>query len=266
MSVLAHVFSESSAKETTATQALAYILNSYPDSTKAVVSLLDPAGVTFEPIEVVAEPPLDSCRPDLAIKDSKGRMRVLIENKFDADLRSSQPVQYLAHLDKDFPSALLFIVPEHRVEFVWSELIKRCRQNQESWGVTKVVDKDGMRWAQANSKILAIAHWSHVLSSMLRAMPEAVDHIARNDIYQLKGLTDMMEQDAFLPLEEYEVSGQQFPRRLNNYIDLVKRIVERLKLEELADTEGCLCRWFDGGVGQFMHLQGREPHSVLYQK
>ena len=129
MSVLAHiVLGGKQSTEPAATQALVYILKSSPDIARAFVGVLRQAAIEFEPGRIESELAHEDGRPDLTIHDTRGNVRVLVENKFWVGLTDAQPVSYLGDLPEDVPSTLLFIVPEQRVPTVWNELKVRCAQ------------------------------------------------------------------------------------------------------------------------------------------
>ena len=68
MRVLAHVILNGSLpSEPAATQALAHILSSAPDITRAFVGMLCPADIDFEPGRISAELGHEDSRPDLTI-------------------------------------------------------------------------------------------------------------------------------------------------------------------------------------------------------
>ena len=98
MSVLAHVVVGRLDGEPAATVALAYILNSCPDTARAFIGMLREANVEFEPGRIEAELDIEDGRPDLTIHDIDGRVRVFVENKFWAGLTAAQPVSYLEEL------------------------------------------------------------------------------------------------------------------------------------------------------------------------
>ena len=117
MSVLAHVVLNGSLpSEPAATQALAHILNSSPEIARSFVGVLRQAGLEFEPGHIKAELGHEDSRPDLTIHDGHGRVRAFVENKFWGGLTDAQPVSYLEDLPDDPPTALLFVVPEKRVD------------------------------------------------------------------------------------------------------------------------------------------------------
>ena len=253
MSVLAYVVLGGSLQdEPAATQALTYILKSRPEIAQAFVGLLRDASIEFEPGRVEAELGIEGSRPDLTIHDSGGRVRVFVENKFWAPLTDAQPVSYLRDLPEDPPSALMFIVPEQRVTTVWSELGERCRRAELEWEDT--FGYGFMKSARIGSKTLLLASWKVVLERLVDAARSAGHDTVRDDIHQLQGLTSQMDSNAFLPLRENEVSNQEAPRRLIGYVELIDGIVDELKHEKAADTEGLSWGNTIYSTGRFFHI------------
>ncbi len=153
---------------------------------RAFVGVLRQAAIEFEPGPIESELAHEGDRPDLTIHDTRGSVRVLIENKFWAGLTDAQPVSYLGNLPEDMPSALLFIVPEQRVPTVWNELKVRCVQAglelAEESGTGNVI------WARIGSGTLLITNWKHVLNVLLDAAHAGGQDAIRRDILQLRGL------------------------------------------------------------------------------
>lgn len=234
MSVLAYVVSRGAIQsEPAATQALEFILNASPDMAQTFLGRLGPSCASFEPGRITAELAQEGSRPDLTIHDRGNHARVFVENKFWAGLTDAQPVCYLRDLPEDPPSALVFIVPEQRVSTVWNELRARCHEaGLECNNCSGTQDVIG---ARVGRRTMLITSWRYVLDGLLDAASDTV----RQDVHQLRGLTDQMDSQAFLPLRADEPSSQETARRLINYGDLIQPIAEKLKTCGVADLE----RW-----------------------
>ena len=240
MSLLAHIVGND---EPTATKALTYILRLSPDIAQAFVQVLDLPG--FTPGRIVSELTHDDIRPDITIDDTDGVTRAFIENKLWAGLTDKQPVNYIRALPEDRQAALLFIVPEQRIPTVWSELKKRCRD--AGWDLT-----DGSsRRVRIGPHSMLVASWEHILD-LLRGAAVAGGHgEIERDVLQLRGLTDRVDSDAFLPLRPDEITEVGTARRLINYSDLVESIVDRLVENGIAQR---------GGLSSTYHTAGRYLH------
>ena len=225
MSLLAHIVGND---EPTATKALAYILRSSPDIAQAladgVLGLPD-----FTPGRIVSESKHNRTRPDITIDDEDGVARAFIENKFWAGLTDQQPVDYLKALPKDRPATLLFVVPEQRIPTVWSELKKRC------YDTGLDLTDESSRHVRIGFRSMSVTSWKHILD-LLRNAAVAGGHSAiERDILQLRGLTDRVDLDAFLPLRPEEITDVGMAQRLINYSNLVESIANRLVENGIAD-------------------------------
>lgn len=154
------------------------------------------------------------------------RLRVLIENKFWADLTNKQPVGYLKRLPEDVDSGLLFIVPSDRVAQLWNELKRRCHDKGLYLG--QDVQRNQVRWVPVGTgtKALLISDWQNVLSTLEGA---ADGEEIRCDIFQFRRLVERLEGlEVFLPLCEEEKGDVSVPQRIINYMDLLNSICYRL--------------------------------------
>lgn len=248
MSVLTHVvLKRSLPSEPVATQSLAYILNAEQDIARAFIGIFREAGIGFEPAYIQAEIRHEYSRPDLTIRDDHGDVRAFVENKFWAGLTEAQPVSYLGDLPENFPTALLFIVPQQRVTTVWNELELRCHRAELEW--ENGLDTRNVTWSRNGHKILLITSWSHVLERLLNTAQSGGHESIYQDILQLRDLTSRMDLEAFLPIRADELTDQEAARRLVNYCDLIPDITQKLKDNGLADTKGLRAthRWYSHG-------------------
>ena len=147
----------------------------------------------------------DDTRPDLALRDPDGHLRLLVENKFWAGLTDAQPLAYLEALPAAPPSAVLFIAPHQRLTSLWPEIKRRLTG---SFRLEREAATETLTWGRAGGRTLALTSWRHVLETLLEA---TADPILRRDIAQLRELTDQMNTDVFLPLSEAELSDVAVP-------------------------------------------------------
>ena len=224
-------------EEPAATQALAYLINESTDIAQAFVDVVGRTGIAaFTPGRISAEEQHGNHCPDLTVRDRDGVVRILVENKFWAGLTEAQPVAYLEALPDDTSSALVFIVPHQRLHSLWGELRDKCRSSAVELGNASTTAS--ITWAASGNRTLAITSWKHVLGRLEQAAVDGGRAALREDIVQLRGLTDRMNADAFLPLRVDEVTDMNVARRLINYSDLIEDIVSRLRTDGIADTEG----------------------------
>ncbi len=262
MSVLAHVVRGGPQQnEPAATQALTYILNKSPKLVRSLIDLIRTERLQFEPGRVDAEQGIEDGQPDLTIYDQAGRLRVFVENKFWAGLTEAQPVVYLRKLSNEYSSALIFIVPAQRVPTVWDELKDRCDEDRFEWDAEPSEGSE-LRQASVDRKLLMVVSWKLVLKQLLDvANSEGMDAVAK-DILQLRGLTDSMNLEAFLPLHDDETNNQELPSRLINYIDLITDIIRGLKNIDKADTNGLAFSSSTYATGHFLRIHSGEKFDA----
>jgi len=202
--------------ERTATKLLADLLNASPDLALAFVELVCRTGIAaFTPGQLTPEERHGNIIPDLTIRDEGNVIRILVENKFWAQLGPAQPVDYLSTLPADVPSALVFVVPERRVDDLWNELREKCRKAVELTSETRT---DTITWTRSGHRTLAITSWKHVAETLEHAGPRdqgradgggAGEHSAlQQNLVQFRRLIDFHDGSA-------TVQGRlQWPRRL----------------------------------------------------
>ena len=246
----------STGAEPAATLALGYLLNASRDVAQAFVDDLGRTGIaTFTPGRIAAEEQHGDHFPDLTIRDADGVVRILVENKFWAGLTDAQPVAYLEALPDKPSSVLVFIVPHQRMYGLWRELSDRCGRNAVE--LASESSTDAITWARAGHRTLAITSWKHVLGTLEQAAADG-EHVGlRQDIVQLRGLTDQMNAGEFLPLREDEVTDVKVARRLINYSDLIEEIVGRLVTDGIASTKGLLPTHGYTSAGRYLRLHGK---------
>ena len=252
MSVLAHLVSRSLSPEPAATQALAYVLREPEALSAFVAGLAAFTGVSFEPTRVEAERAHGTGKPDLSIYDDRGAHRVFVENKFWAGLTEAQQMVYLKELlqDETAPSALVFVVPTARIPSVWGELIRRCAESALAVG-EEVRGSATVSTKLSGNRVMAVTSWKRVLDGL-----EVVTSV-KPDVRQLRGLTDTMDAEAFLPIRPNELTNVELARRLINYADLVELIVDELIRREVADTSGLRPSHNYHAAGRYLYMHDR---------
>ena len=224
--------------EGAATKALAHILDRHasPGMADAFVKLIGPAGVPAFPAHRVEHEEheasrSDDGRPDITIRDTDGKSRVLVATTFWNGVHDSQPVSRLRELPDDAPSALVFIAPRERIRGLWSELRTRC-QDSPGLGLRDESSRTGDPvWARAGRHVLMIASWRYVLDALRR---QAADPAVEQDIDELLALVDQTDRRAFTPLEPGDVADIGLAQRLIEYGNLLDRIAERLEANGVA--------------------------------
>ncbi|MCY4412228.1 MAG: hypothetical protein OXC27_17370 [Caldilineaceae bacterium] len=163
--------------------------------------------------------------PDLSVKADDGTEPVLIEAKFDAPLTPNQPNGYLEQLPRCRPAALLFVAPAARIETLWPVLRKRA---EEVYKLTVSSEFGKLRSASiaCGERRLMLTSWADLLDRMETKANKAGDTAAEADIIQLRGLTDQMDAEIFLPWRSEDL-GPEFARRMLSLIAFVDDSTDR---------------------------------------
>ena len=209
--------------ETTATEALGYILSRSEAARNALRETIRTGGVDIGPIaRVQTEVEINErARVDLIGFDATNAERALVEVKFWAGLTENQPNTYLERLlQSTQPSALLFVAPESRMVTLWAEL--RRLANDGKFTLSKGTQASGLHSAVVNNgpHCLMLTSWRAMLIAMASRASVDGDSSAERDILQLDGLCKQEDIDAFRPLRGDELT-LEFPRLQRHLIDLV---------------------------------------------
>jgi hypothetical protein len=212
--------------ENLATEGLAFVLRNSPSASGAFSSFLHAAGIDcppnlrFETQQVG----VDQCIPDLKCLDVEGRVRVVVENKFWAGLTDNQPVTYIRELTQGCSGAVLFVVPQARLRIIWDELVSRCAVAGVPLGEPRT--EGGVSKCEVEGQhFLAITSWRMLLGALSTATASAADMRAHNDVAQLQGLCEAMDEQAFLPVRGEELTNVEMAKRIINFSDLPFDIV-----------------------------------------
>ena len=246
--------------ENVAVEALGHILSSSAPTRMALEDLLRAGGADTGPIvrvetQVTGE---EGERPDLVGFDDCGAKRLLIEAKFWAGLTESQPVAYLRQLPQDKASALLFVAPAARSETLWPELRRRVEEAKDISLGTDAKHAGLLSATAGDGRRLMLTSWKTLLGSMASQASAVGDARADIDIQQLLGLTQQMDEDAFLPLRPDEF-GPEFPRRMRGLWQVIGDASQRGHDEGWARVAGR--NWMGWmahakGYGRAMELGG----------
>ena len=243
--------------ERAGTEALRHILQRSEPARNALEHMVRAVGVEVDSLmqfrtEAIGD---EGERVDLVCYDEHGTERLLIEAKFWAGLTDNQPNTYLARLPEDTHSALIFVVPAQRIETLWPEL---CRRAEEQHQLTINSDMPMSGEARSvsvgtNGHTMMMTSWRAVLEQMESRAGNAGDSGVVTDISQLRGLTERMDTDAFLPIHHNEF-GQEIPRRMLNLVNLVDDATQRVIANGWGDASNLRAtpQWY--GYGRYFRL------------
>ena len=212
--------------EVLAVEALGHILSQSEAARNALEDMVKTGGAEIDSIvRVQTQDTEEGARPDLVAYDDDRAARVVIEAKFMAGLTENQPNQYLKRLPQDTPSTLLFIAPASKLETLWQELRERAGKEFTLIAVQKT---GKLRSAALDGGVhhLQLISWAALLKSMESRALKAGDSAADADIRQLRGLTDRMDAEAFLPWLPEDLEPE-FAMRMLNLITLVDDATNR---------------------------------------
>jgi hypothetical protein len=238
--------------ENLATEALGYVLQNSETARAAVRDLLRGLGSTIDDHLAYATQSSgqDRARPDLVGRCSTGAEPLLIEVKFWAGLTENQPVAYLDRLPAG--GTLLIVAPATRSEMLWDELRRRCRDagrefTDGSRGAVKIASTGGRH--------LISLSWRHLLSAIRVQVEARSERQAAEDIAQLEGLCDRMDEAAFLLLSSEELTSSM-SRRVVEFGVIVDDVTIQLASSGLANTKNVRATALNGYYGRYLVLSG----------
>ena len=242
--------------ETTATEALGYILSRSDAADAARNALRDMIGTGGADVGTIARVQTEvkvnkDARVDLVGFDEGNAKRALIEVKFWAGLTENQPNVYLRELLKNppsKPSALLFVAPVSRQETLWPELLRLADEGRFS--LTNIQSAAGLISASVNGgpHRLALTSWLVLLGKLSAATGDP-----EKEIRQLQGLCAQQDRAAFLPLRAGEM-GPAFSKRAIDLHYLYNDVIKRLREQKIAGFKGLAAAKFGPNFGRYVHL------------
>ena len=253
--------------ENAATDALGYILNSSGGSMQALNELLREGGFDIEPVSRVETQVTyeDGSRPDMAGYDGKNVKRLLVEAKFWAALLEGQASGYARQFDQPGPAALLFISPEVRIPTLWVEIE---RQMASESNLDPIYSAPGVRRARVNWKKPRDTELQLTLVSWVRLL-DRMDALSghdgvKSDIRQIRGLSQVQDAQAFLPIHSEEL-GPDLGRRVVWYNQLVDDAVDSREMrDKWTDSQGLRVTPQRYGYGRYFRFSGMSQASWLW--
>ena len=140
-------------------------------------------------------------------------------------------------------AALLFVAPRERIDPLWRELGRRCAAADRAF---EDEERTGdLVFARAGGTVVAAVSWGQLLATLESA---AEKKATRRDIAQLRGLTDRIEREGFLPFRGEELSASSTAKQLLQCYDLIPKIIGACEPAEIG--------WIAAGqaYGYYFHL------------
>ena len=248
--------------ENAAVESLAYILNNSNPAKAALKSLIEKAiGVSLKDCvkfetQVTAE---DQSRPDFVGYDQDNEKRVIGEAKFWAALGEGQCKAYFKQLSTSGPAVLLFIVPDSRIDRLWSDAIEDVAKGEDGEEVAPNDAPPGVKSAKAvhSGKYLTIVSWTALLK-VIREQ-RGTEPLVRADLNQLRGLVDLIVSEEPQPIRKEELSPE-FPRLVLGLIRLVNDSLDKGITDKWIGPLGS--RWSkssdNASAGWYLKISGSE--------
>jgi len=227
--------------ENLATEALLYILKNTNLGNSLFTSYMsrfedDFPKVTRFSSQVVSE---ENAIPDMVGTDKTGSPVIIVENKFWAELTPNQPLGYLPLLPNNGASALCFVCPQERIHVLNGELNRLVEGSGQYPKYENIQKSDDIIFNRViDQKYLLVTSWRKVLADLKNLIDPIEERSQLDDLHQLNGLCEEMDQQGFFPLREHEIGNLEIPKRVLNYLDLIDAIYEELKSQEIATGDG----------------------------
>lgn len=221
------------AQEDIASEGLAYILNRSIGASRALIKYVSSnTGITFSDLVYSTQAVGGNQeRPDISGFDVRETEVLIIEAKFWASLTDNQPNTYLNRLGDS--SVLLILCPNLRLSTLATEIKLRLDNPEEE--LSQSVEP--VKYKLPGNKYILIATWSNVLNLIKFQLIQENDQTLISDIDQIIGLCNSIDRNSFQPIQSSDLSPS-VAQKISSYHDLVDKVVDELKGENLADTKG----------------------------
>lgn len=221
--------------ENVATDALAFILRYSTVARGALRGFL--RGVVDLPeLHFRTQATQDNARPDMCGYDNN-ELRLVMENKFWANLTERQPGDYLKWLEKTKkPTILLFVAPEARIDTLWRELMGSLGGGGIA-GEQKIGGADIPYWVMTiNGPAIAITSWKKLLSHLERVAQD--EPRTQSDLAQLRALCQAADTD--VPISSADVTDQRTPALVLQLTTIVRLAVSKAIAQKKCLFKGTL--------------------------
>lgn len=211
-------------QEDIASKGLAYILEK-SISAKIVINnvIKNTTNLEFEKIKYITQNVgKNKERPDISGMDDKGNEKIIIEAKFWASLTDNQPVEYLKRLKEQ--AVLIFICPKLRELSLFDEIETKLQISNITYNKNKNVI------IVNENKYIFVIDWQYILEIIKQSLIENSEIKLVSDIDQIIGFCEIIDNNTFLPIQDYDLSPS-VARRISSYYDLIDKIYDKLKIE-----------------------------------
>jgi hypothetical protein len=164
-------------------------------------------------------------QPDICFLDDNAGTVLMIENKFLAELQSTQPVAYIKRLSTKRPAGLVLIAPQSQLHHYQS----KCRERIQAHFPD--ARRDGHR-VFIEQKFFYLLSWEDLIEHLLGKIPQCGDlaerDVAKYDVAQLEGIRRKMEGEKLDPFEAEEFDAL---KKIAGRIPKLYGILERLRFQ-----------------------------------
>jgi hypothetical protein len=250
-SLLGHYYSRiKGSQEDIASEGLAYILNRSPIASEAVRRMVkNECGIDLPDLLFKTQVSGEKLeRPDIIGFDEYAKERLIIEAKFWAALTANQPVEYLKRLSGE-NNALMFVCPALRVHLLWDELVRLI----QIANIEVSLDDKRQVASFSNNCCLFIKTWDQVLSHVKESLLQGEDRSLVSDIDQIIGFCNKIDDIAFMPILQQDLSPS-IGKRVYSYYLLVDKIIATLKRKLDVNLSGLKASPQYGGYARYFRV------------
>ncbi len=238
--------------ENIATEALSYILSRSKTAKNAFLELISGENFCFESnlsfsTQVSSN---DQSRPDIVGQNEYGEKPIIVESKFWAGLTENQPLSYFDQLPASKEGLLLFVAPAKRFNTLWPELLERCNKRYQIAETTK---NHSEYWSTevTDGKYMGLLSWRHLMRCLQLELKNHGEMNQLSDASQLLGLTERMDDLAFMPIRSEELSPEQ-ARRYCDFASLVDDIASKTEQLGYCSMKGLRPTGGPGFYGRYL--------------
>ncbi len=216
--------------ENVANSSIAYLLNKYESARIALKNRLE---ISYMPSYFETElSTKNNGRFDIAGKDASGKVNLIIEGKFWANLTENQPVNYLEELDVN--GKLIFLAPEKRISSLKIEISKRITKEE---------------------KRIEYLSWNELLNLIEIENNKTYDANLASDLLQIKELCQKMDVEGMPPLSQSDLDPMN-GKIAYQFTDLIDECNRHIRLWEESNFKGLKTTSFKGGYGFYFRAFG----------